>query len=215
MAKRIEQSKREGTPHANSDPRIASGKPLRSQDTRDRILREARRQFGEEGYDRTTIRSVALAADIHPSMVMRYYDSKEGLFASAASFDLDLPDLAKVPRNQLGKTMVRHFLQRWKDRQEDLPALLRVSMTHERARMRLFEILREQLTSTIGRICGKERAEACAALLATQTLGLALTRFVLCLPSVVALSEEVIVEHIGATLQNYLMVRPKSRGRTK
>jgi AcrR family transcriptional regulator len=87
-------------------------KPLRSQPTRDGILEAARRLFGEEGYDRTTIRSIAAAADIHPSMVMRYYGSKEGLFAAAATFDLELPDLSKVPKRDMGTTLVRHFLNR-------------------------------------------------------------------------------------------------------
>ena len=179
-------------------------KPLRSQPTRDNILEAARRLFGEEGYDRTTIRSIAAAAGIHPSMVMRYYGSKEGLFAAAATFNLELPDLSKVPRRDLGRTLVRHFLKRWEAKTGDLPALLRVSVTHEQARSRLIEIFRQQVAPTIAGICGEERAAVCSALLATQTLGLALTRYVLRLPPVVSLSEDVIVDRIGATIQAYL-----------
>jgi AcrR family transcriptional regulator len=179
-------------------------KPLRSQPTRDGILEAARRLFGEEGYDRTTIRSIAAAADIHPSMVMRYYGSKEGLFAAAATFDLELPDLSKVPKRDMGTTLVRHFLKRWDAKTGELPALLRVSVTHEQARSRLIEIFRKQVAPAIASICGKERAGVCSALLATQTLGLALTRYVLRLPPVVGLSDDIIVERIGATLQSYL-----------
>ena len=86
-------------------------KPLRSQPTRDRILAEARRIFGEQGYDRATIRAIGAAADIHPSMVMRYYGSKEGLFTAAVNFDLQIPDLSTVPREEAGRALVRHFLQ--------------------------------------------------------------------------------------------------------
>lgn len=181
-----------------------ANKPLRSQPTRDAILEAARRLFGEEGYDKTTIRSVAAAAEIHPSMVMRYYSSKEGLFAAAAAFDLELPDLSKVPRRDIGKMLVRHLLNRWEAKPGELPALLRVSVTHEQARARLIEVFRKQLLPAIAAICGKERASVCAALLATQTLGLALTRYVLRLPPVVGLSDEIIVERIGETLQSYL-----------
>jgi AcrR family transcriptional regulator len=179
-------------------------KPLRSQPTRDGILEAARRLFGEEGYDRTTIRSIAAAADIHPSMVMRYYGSKEGLFAAAVTFDLELPDLSKVPKREVGRTLVRHFLERWETKAGELPALLRVSVTHEQARLRLIEIFRGQVAPAIAKICGKERAAVCSALLATQTLGLALTRYVLRLPPIVGLADDVIVERIGATLQSYL-----------
>lgn len=179
-------------------------KPLRSQPTRDNILEAARRLFGEEGYDRTTIRSIAAAAEIHPSMVMRYYGSKEALFAAAATFDLELPDLSGVNKHDLGRTLVRHFLKRWEANTGELPALLRVSVTHEQARSRLIEIFRQQVAPAIADICGKERAAVCSALLATQTLGLALTRYVLRLPSVVSLPDDVIVDRIGATIQAYL-----------
>ena len=44
--------------------------------------------------------SVAAAARIDPSMVMRYYGSKQGLFAAAAHVDLLLPDLSGVSPTQ-------------------------------------------------------------------------------------------------------------------
>lgn len=182
----------------------ALSRPLRSQPTRDRILEEARRQFGSGGFDRTTIRSIAAAAGIHPSMVMRYHGSKESLFAEVADFDLQMPALSATPRQELGRTLVRHFLKRWKSNSGDLPALLRVAVTHEGARMRLQDIFRSQVVPVLRNICGEEDAEQCAALLATQTLGLALTRYVLRLSPVVELSEGVIVERIGETLQAYL-----------
>ena len=190
-----------------------SNRPLRSQPTRDAILESARRLFGEEGYDKTTIRSVAAAAEIHPSMVMRYYGSKEGMFAAAAAFDLELPDLSKVPRRDIGKTLVKHFLNRWETKPGELPALLRVSVTHEKARARLIEVFRKQLLPAVAAICGNERASVCAALLATQTLGLALTRYVLRLPPVVGLSDEIIVERIGETLQSYLFADSRELSR--
>jgi AcrR family transcriptional regulator len=179
-------------------------KPLRSQPTRDRILDAARRLFGQQGYELTTIRGVADAADIHPSLVMRYYGNKEGLFAAAAVFDLEFPDLIQVKRGERGPVMVRHFLDRWEARDHELPALLRVAVTHDQARARLIEIFRRQLMPVVASLCGAERAPECTALIATQMLGLALTRYVLRLPPVVALKEELIVERVGATVEAYL-----------
>jgi hypothetical protein len=53
-----------------------------------------------QGYERTTIRQVATDANIDPSMVMRYYGSKDGLFAAAVD-DLELPDLSAVPTDEV------------------------------------------------------------------------------------------------------------------
>src|SRR5262249_39595533 len=85
----------------------------RSAPTRRRILEAARRQFAADGYERTTIRTVAAEADIDPSMVMRYFGSKEGLFAAAASFELKLPNLAALPARQRGRALAQHFLNLW------------------------------------------------------------------------------------------------------
>jgi len=179
-------------------------KPLRSQGTRDRILQAARTIFGEQGYDRTTIRAVATAADIHASMVMRYYGNKEGLFTAALKFDLEIPDLGDVDRADIGRTLVRHALKRWSSSSGDLPALLRISVTHEDARDRLGTMLEEQIAPALAKVCGARRAPICAAFVATQMLGLALTRFVLRLPLVTALSERSIVDEVGAKIQGYI-----------
>lgn len=179
-------------------------KPLRSQPTRDRILEAARKLFAEEGYERATIRAVAAAADIHASMVMRYYGSKENLFATAVAFDLEMPNLGAVPRSDLGTTLVRHFLRRWEAHDEELPALLRIAVTHAPARERLFALFREQIAPAIAEVVERERLAQCLGLVATQMLGLAFTRYVLRLPAVAALSEAALVDEVGATIQRYL-----------
>src|SRR3954467_12470767 len=85
----------------------------RSDQTRAAILAAARRRFAADGFERTTIRAIAADAGIDPSMVMRYYGSKDGLFAAAADIDLQLPELATVPRENLGETLARHWVELW------------------------------------------------------------------------------------------------------
>ena len=52
----------------------------------------------------------------------------EGLFAAVTTFDLQLPRFADMPRQKVGKNIVRHFLSRW-DRENDdgLLVLLRAA----------------------------------------------------------------------------------------
>ncbi|MBO0881779.1 MAG: TetR family transcriptional regulator [Mycobacterium sp.] len=52
--------------------------------TQERIVVAARRLFAERGYDRTTIRAIAAEAKTDPGLVMRYFESKEKLFARVA-----------------------------------------------------------------------------------------------------------------------------------
>ena len=180
-------------------------RPRRSDATRAAILDAARERFAKDGYERATIRAIAADAGIDPAMVMRYYGSKEKLFATAAEFDLRLPDVTAIPRSRLGTALVGHFLDRWEG-DETMLALLRASVTNEAAAERMRAIFATQLgpaAAVLGHTPAQARLRA--GLVATQMLGLALTRYVLRLPPVVALSRADIVSWLGPTIQRYLM----------
>ncbi|MET8352734.1 MULTISPECIES: TetR family transcriptional regulator [unclassified Micromonospora] len=187
-----------------------SAQPRRSDVTRAAILRAARERFAADGYERATIRAIAADARIDPSMVMRYYGSKEGLFAAAAEFDLRLPDLTDVPPEQFGAVLVRHFLARWEG-DETLAALLRAASTNPGAAERIRGIFADQLTAAVATF-GTDPATTArrASLVASQILGLAFTRYIVRLPPMVELDPEELVSWVAPTLQRYLTGQPES-----
>jgi AcrR family transcriptional regulator len=171
--------------------------------TKAAILAAARERFAESGYEGTTIRGVAATANIDPSMVMRYFGSKDLLFAAAAEFDLRFPDLSDVDPAELGHALVSHFLKRWQD-DEALVVLLRSSTTNAEAAQRMADIFAAQLLPAISKFVPDD-APRRAGLIATQVLGMALCRFVLRIPPVVAMSSDELVEWLGPTLQRYAL----------
>jgi len=179
----------------------------RSEATRTAILAAARERFAAEGYERATIRAIAADASIDPAMVMRYFGSKERLFAAAAEFDLRLPDLTAVPPDAVGDALVSHFLARWES-DETLTALLRAGVTHEAAATRMRAIFAAQVAPALARLCDDPaEVPTRAGLVATQILGLALCRYVLRLPPLVAMSRDEVVRWFGPTMQRYLRGR--------
>lgn len=124
----------------------------RSDATRAAILAAARDRFAADGYDRATIRAIAKDARIDPSMVMRYFGSKDGLFAAAVALDLRLPDLTRVSRDEVGRTLVGHFLGLWEEN-EELTAVLRVGATNEAGAERMQGIFRDQLLPVARQVC--------------------------------------------------------------
>ncbi|MGW0417385.1 TetR/AcrR family transcriptional regulator [Streptomyces sp. NPDC003015] len=182
----------------------STGARRRSDATRTAILAAARERFAADGYERATIRAIAKDARIDPSMVMRYYGSKEGLFAAVVAVDLKLPDLAALPRHDVGRVLVSHFLTMWEEN-EVLTALLRVGVTNQAGTERTQSIFRDQLMPVARQVCpDPQQAPARAGLMATQLLGLGLTRYVLRFPPVVALTREEVVAWLAPTLQRYL-----------
>jgi AcrR family transcriptional regulator len=173
-----------------------------SAETKAVILAAAKQRFAESGYERATIRAIAADANIDPSMVMRYFGNKDQLFASAADFDLQLPDFSSAKRDEMGSQLVTYFMDRW-ERDEALVVLLRSSTTNAEAAQRMQEIFAAQLLPAIAKINAGD-APRRAGLIATQVLGLALCRYVLRLPPVVAMSRDEVVEWLGPTIQRYL-----------
>jgi AcrR family transcriptional regulator len=174
-----------------------------SDETKAAILAAARERFGAAGFQAATIRAIAADAGVDPAMVMRYFGNKDKLFAAAAEFDLRFPDYATTAPTQVGRSLVRHFLERWEG-DEALVILLRSSATNGEAAQRMQEIFGTQLEPLVASLVPVEECAARAGLIATQILGMALCRFVLRLPPVVAMTRDEIVEWVGPTIQRYL-----------
>ncbi|MEU4996396.1 TetR family transcriptional regulator [Streptomyces sp. NPDC021622] len=176
----------------------------RSDSTRAAIVAAARERFAADGYERATIRAIAKDAKIDPSMVMRYFGSKEGLFEAAMTVDLRLPDLAHTPREDIGRVLVTHFIDIW-DEADVLTALLRAGITNTAGAERTQAIFRQQLLPVALSVCPEPAAARTrAGLVASQILGMALTRYVLRFPPTVELTREEIADWLGPTVQRYL-----------
>ncbi|WP_328223088.1 MULTISPECIES: TetR/AcrR family transcriptional regulator [unclassified Streptomyces] len=188
----------------DTEPSTPAKAARRSDATRHAILLAARERFAADGYDRATIRAIAKDARIDPSMVMRYYGSKEGLYAAALDVDLRLPDPTAFDVRDVGRVLVNHFLGLWEEN-EVLTAMLRVGATNQAGAERMQSVFRDQLLPLARQVCpDPEQASTRAALCASQVLGMALARYILRFPPAVALSREEIVEWLGPTVQRYL-----------
>src|ERR1700759_4705481 len=93
------------------------------QATRTAILDIARSQFGSHGFERTTIRSVASAAEVDPALVMHYFGSKAALFAAASEFEINFPDLSGVEPHRVADVVVPMFVDAWGPQGALLPLL--------------------------------------------------------------------------------------------
>jgi len=107
----------------------------KSERTKARIMDAARSEFSRVGYQGATVRAIASEARIDPSMIIRYFHSKAGLFDAVCEISLRLPSLADIPRDQVGAALVRHYLSRWEGEVGDdsLVLLLRSSAVDQEA----------------------------------------------------------------------------------
>lgn len=179
----------------------------KSDGSRKAILEAAQFLFAQRGYDAATIRDVAAAAGIDPAMVIRYFGSKDNLFARAAAIDLKLPLLDKVPRAEIGERLVRHFLSIWEGPQADtsMAVLLRSAASNELSADKMREMFAAQVLPAIGRVGRRASAGRRAGLVASQLLGLALCRYILKIRPVTEMPLEELVKEVGPTIQRYAL----------
>ncbi|MCM0674510.1 TetR family transcriptional regulator [Micromonospora phytophila] len=179
----------------------------RSDATRAAIRDAARERFAADGYERATIRAIASDARIDPSMVIRYFNSKEKLFAAAAEFDLQLPDSRSIAHAEAGWALVGHFLDRWEG-DDTLLALLRTAVTHAAAAERIRAVFADQLAPLLAELCDdRAQVPTRAGLVATQMLGLALSRYVLGIGPITELDRDAIIAWLGPTIHRYITAR--------
>jgi AcrR family transcriptional regulator len=99
--------------------------------TREAILSAAREAFGEQGYEKTTIRDVAGRAGVDPALVHHYFGRKPDLFTAAMDLPVNPADMAATMLAEnpdaAGEHIVGLFLAVWEQgsNRHPLMALIR------------------------------------------------------------------------------------------
>jgi AcrR family transcriptional regulator len=178
--------------------------------TREAILAAAKEAFGSQGYGATSVRAVARAAGVDPSLVLHFFGSKDGLFEAALALPVDPAVLVAAvlegDRDGLGERVVRAFLGVWDGTpgQGPMLAMLRSAVSHEDSAAMLRELLLRVILRPVAQGAGAPDPDLRAALLASQVVGLAVTRYVLRLEPVASASADQLAGLVGPTLQRYL-----------
>ena len=180
-----------------------AGKRSRSAaDTRAALLAAAREEFARTGYERTTVRAVAAAAGVDPALVIRYFDSKAGLFAQAAKLELNLPPLAGLTSEQVAHALLGRFFEVWESDGTFL-ALLRAAATSEAAMRKMREVFAEQVAPVLATVA-LDRPMERAMLVGSQVLGFAFIRYVVGIPVAKSMPREQAMAWLAPTLIHYL-----------
>ena len=187
-----------------------AGRRAGTSGTREAILDAAKQAFAANGYAATSVRAVARAAAVDPSLVLHFFGSKDGLFEAALELPLD-PDavvtgLLAGPVETLGARVVQTFLAVWdaSPSQGPMLAMLRGAVSHPDSADRLRQLLLRVILRPLAVGAGGDRPDLRAALVASQVVGLALTRYVLQFEPVASASAQDLAPVYGPTLQRYL-----------
>lgn len=182
---------------------MATTRTRNAAETRAQILAAARTRFGAEGYERTTLRAVAADVGVDPALVIRYFGSKQDLFAAAAEFTLNLPDLADVPPDGVADALLPAFFAVWEE-DTTFVALLRAAMTSETAANTMRTVFATQVAPTLAAVTPDHPGER-AGLMGAFIIGLATTRYVLTNPFVANLGHDELIAWAAPIVRQLLV----------
>jgi AcrR family transcriptional regulator len=181
---------------------------------RDDIIRAARETFAEEGYDGTSLRAVARAAGVDAALIHHYFEGKPGLFMAAMALPFDprqvqLDAEASGPASTLpGAAVVEGFLTMW-DLAEGTGSSFVSCVGAMAASPDVADAMREFVRARVWQHItplkaeSEETTDARRALVASQLMGLAYTRYVLRVPPISTASPSEIGRWVGPTLERY------------
>ncbi|MDQ6751988.1 MAG: TetR family transcriptional regulator [Actinomycetota bacterium] len=186
------------------------GRRSGTEGTRELILASARKVFSEQGYDAASLRQIARDAGVDAAMVHHYFQNKDGLFAACVELPADpravLADVVVVPVAERGAAILRALLTLWDSPvQPALLALLRGAVSSRTQAALLREVMSKRIVgAALVDLPDDDGRRLRGSLLASQLIGLVLSRYILQLEPLASASHEEIVALVGPTLQRYL-----------
>ncbi len=168
-----------------ADPQPMTSRAARRATTQARILDAAREEFGDRGFESTTVRGVARRAGVDPSLVLQHYGSKSALFTAAIRLPPGEPEEA-----------ADHLAEVLKVRATALPPEMRALVRSMLTAPEASEAVRHHLDERIGNLAagiGGPDAELRAAIAVSSILGLTVARHFLQLRAVSSASDDDLV----------------------
>src|SRR3954452_6241105 len=178
--------------------------------TRHAIATAAQRQFGERGFAKTTIRSIAEEAGVDPALIMQFFGSKDQLFAQSIRWPFDpVEEIGAViggDRTTAGARLVALFLRTWDAERGRNPmvALLRAATTQDAAAGQLRDFLEHELLMPLVEGLHCDSPAVRANLVATHLLGLGVARYALRFQPLAAMHPEEVVALLAPLVQSAL-----------
>jgi AcrR family transcriptional regulator len=183
----------------------------------DRIVDVARSSFGEQGYDATSMRSIAIGAGVDPRLVGYYFGSKQALLEACLvpppGFVEGVAEVTQSALASRGEALVRSLLRAWEDPRSAvvLRSIILIAAQQPLALERLRSIVSSSLIGAVATNLDSEERLLRGGLVATQMLGLAMTRYVWRLEPIASLPEDEVVACVAPTVQRYLTGEVRSR----
>jgi AcrR family transcriptional regulator len=187
-----------------------SGRRPGDSGTRDAILAVARRQFAEQGYDRTSLRGIALEAGVDPSLVGHFYGTKQELFVTVVELPFDpsdvLPRLLAGDPEDVGARLAGFVvgMLEMPEARRRVTGLVRAAASEPEAARIVRELVTREMFVPMAEHLGTGNARLRASFVGSQVVGLVMARYVVAVEPLASAAPDVVVATLGPIFQRLL-----------
>ena len=178
--------------------------------SRETVLAAAKGRFARDGFEKTTLRAIAVDAGVDPSMVLYLFGSKEALFRESLRLILDPGVLVEALSGgdaDIGTRVVRTYLGVWvsPETAESIRAMLSAATSNADAREAFRGFIQDYVLAAVaGVLGGDDQARLRAMLAASSLVGTAMLRYLMEIPPLSELATDDVVRLVAPTVTRYL-----------
>jgi AcrR family transcriptional regulator len=179
-------------------------------DSREEIITAARRQFGELGYRRASMRGIAAEAGVDPRLILHFFGSKQELFVAVVDVPFDpqttFERVLAAGAVGLGRRLAEVVLGVLEspEGRRTLTGLIRAAASEEAAASMVRDLVARRMLLPLASRVGGDRPEFRAALVASQVVGLTMARYVVGVPPLVEATHDELVAALAPVFDHYL-----------
>jgi AcrR family transcriptional regulator len=198
------------TEDAGGSRRTRTGRRPGDSGTRDAIRAAAQQQFARQGFDRTSMRSIALEAGVDPTLVSHFFGSKQRLFAEVMQLPFDpaqvLPVILAGDPATIGARLAGFVvtLLQTPEGAARMTGLVRAAASEDAAAAVVRERVSRDILAPLAAGLGSDEPELRGSLAASQMVGLVMARYVVKIEPLASLPPERVVALVAPVLQRYL-----------
>lgn len=171
----------------------------------------ARKHFAERGFDRTSMRQIALEADVDPALVAHYFGTKLDLFLAVVELPIDpavlLTHVTTGDPATAGHRLAGIVVEVLDDevRRRPIVGMVRAATAEPEAARLVRDFLTHNLVLPIAERLEADHPEYRAGLVMSQIVGLTLARYIVAVEPLASHPRHRVAADLGATLQRYLL----------
>lgn len=195
----------------NTNRKNRGRRPTGGNNVKDSILKAASDLFARQGYDRTSLRHIASAAEVDPSLILHYFGSKKKLFVTSMAPLLEgprrLPTALEGDSKNIGERLATMFVKLIAndETQKLMLGMFRSVSSDTESASVLQEFVEDAIMTTIEEYLPGPNKRLQANILGSQMIGIFVARYIVKVEPLASIDDDQLIKYLAPRIQAHFI----------